>query len=193
MVVPARKVEIECLYDRGVHLEIRRIDGSLTRRGHGIEPEEGVIGVGVRVIERLAPDRTADADQIKAAYRKKAKEFHPDRNPGNKAAEEKFKDVSEAYAVLSDEAKRKKYDTFGAENFAQSYSSEDILRDFNVDDILSQFGMRGSGWGNFGGRGRSRVNVNVSGGGAPTGSVFDDLFSAFGNGAGGRKIGRAHV
>jgi curved DNA-binding protein len=130
----------------------------------------------------LGVPKTANADQIKAAYRKKAKEFHPDRNPGDKSAEDKFKEVSEAYAVLSDEAKRKKYDTFGAENFAQSYSSDDILRDFNIDDILSQFGMRGSGWGNFGGRARSRVNVNVAGGSGSSSSIFDDVFSGFGGG-----------
>ena len=134
----------------------------------------------------LGVAKTADADQIKAAYRKKAKEFHPDRNPGDKSAEDKFKDVSEAYAVLSDDAKRKKYDSFGAENFAQAHSTDDILRDFNIDDILSQFGMRGSGWGNFGGRGRARVNVNTSTGGGGS-SIFDDLFSGFGGGGGAPK------
>lgn len=121
----------------------------------------------------LGVAKTADADAIKKAYRHAAKKFHPDRNPGNKEAEEKFKDVSEAYAVLSDEQKRKKYDTYGAEDFAQSYSTEDIFRDFNVDDILSQFGRRGSGWG---GSAKVRRGPGEAGAGSGSGSIFEELF-----------------
>lgn len=126
----------------------------------------------------LGVAKTADADAIKKAYRQAAKKFHPDLNPGNKAAEEKFKDVSEAYAVLSDEQKRKKYDAYGAEDFAQSYSTEDIFRDFNVDDILNQFGMRGSGWG--GSAKFRRGPGGVAPGGAPAGggSIFEELFGS---------------
>lgn len=134
----------------------------------------------------LGVTKEATPDAIKKAYRKMAMQYHPDRNPGDKTAEDKFKDVSEAYAVLSDEAKRKKYDTFGAEGFAQNYSTEDIFRDFNMDDILSQFGMKGSGWGGsfkFR-RGAAETPGGVPGGaGGPGGaSIFEDLFG----GGGGR-------
>lgn len=64
----------------------------------------------------LGLDRTASADEIKSKYRKLAMKYHPDRNPDNKAAEEKFKEITEAYEVLSDEKKRREYDTFGNTN-----------------------------------------------------------------------------
>lgn len=63
----------------------------------------------------LGVEKTATQDDIKKAYRKLAKKFHPDMNPGNKRAEEKFKEISEAYEVLGDEQKRKKYDMFGSQ------------------------------------------------------------------------------
>src|SRR5512136_1788051 len=63
--------------------------------------------------ETLGVDRQASAAEIKAAYRRLALQYHPDRNPGDRAAEEKFKEVSVAYAVLSDESKRTHYDRFG--------------------------------------------------------------------------------
>ena len=84
----------------------------------------------------LGVERTADASEIKKAYRRLAMKYHPDRNPDDAQAEERFKKVSEAYAVLSDDNKRKQYDTFGDTRFHQQFSTEDILRDFNIDDIL---------------------------------------------------------
>ncbi|MDR2708387.1 MAG: molecular chaperone DnaJ [Elusimicrobiota bacterium] len=67
--------------------------------------------------ETLGVPKSATADQIKSAYRKLALQYHPDKNPGDKAAEEKFKEINEAYDVLSDEKKKKQYDTFGQEAF----------------------------------------------------------------------------
>ena len=84
----------------------------------------------------------APAD-IKKAYRKLAMKYHPDRTQGDKAGEEKFKKISEAYAVLSDPEKKKQYDTFGSETFRQRYSQEDIFRGFDLGDILKEFGMGG--------------------------------------------------
>ncbi|MFM7857836.1 MAG: DnaJ domain-containing protein, partial [Flammeovirgaceae bacterium] len=63
--------------------------------------------------EILGVNKTATAEEIKKAYRKVAIQFHPDKNPGNKEAEEKFKEAAEAYEVLSDETKRAQYDRFG--------------------------------------------------------------------------------
>src|ERR671939_456073 len=64
--------------------------------------------------DTLGVKKNASADEIKKAYRKLASKYHPDRNPGDAAAEEKFKDVQNAYDVLSDAEKRKQYDTFGS-------------------------------------------------------------------------------
>jgi curved DNA-binding protein len=72
----------------------------------------------------LGVAKTASADEIKKAYRKLALKYHPDKNPGDKQAEEKFKEISEAYAVLSDPEKRQQYDTFGSTGFRQRYSQE---------------------------------------------------------------------
>jgi curved DNA-binding protein len=83
-------------------------------------------------------------EEIKKAYRKQAMKYHPDRNEGDTKAESKFKDISEAYAVLSDKKKRREYDQFGSEGFHQKFSQEDIFRDFDVNDILRGFGFGGN-------------------------------------------------
>lgn len=95
----------------------------------------------------LGVDRKASTEDIKKAYRKLAFKWHPDRNPDNKAqAEEMFKKISEAYAVLSDEEKRKQYDMFGsADQFRQRYSQEEIFRGFDLNEILRSFGFDFSG------------------------------------------------
>ena len=91
----------------------------------------------------LGVSKTATEEDIKKAYRKLALKYHPDRNPGNKEAEEKFKQINEAYAVLSDPEKRKQFDQFGMGGFQQRYSEEDIFRGFNVGDLFKDLGFGG--------------------------------------------------
>ena len=98
----------------------------------------------------LGVDKNASEGEIKKSYRKLAMKYHPDHTKGDKGAEEKFKKISEAYAVLSDKEKRKEYDTFGAEGFGQRFSQEDIFRGFDFGDIFKEFGFGGSSF--FGGR-----------------------------------------
>jgi curved DNA-binding protein len=103
--------------------------------------------MAVDYYKTLGVDKGAGVDDIKKAYRKLALKHHPDRNPSDKKkAEEKFKEISEAYAVLSDPEKRKQYDEFGTDAFRQKFTQEDIFRDFDINDIL-----RGFGFGNLGG------------------------------------------
>lgn len=74
--------------------------------------------------ETLGVSKNATADEIKSAYRKLAMKYHPDRNPGDKVAEEKFKEITAAYEVIGDENKRKQYDSFGSTNYGYSNSSQ---------------------------------------------------------------------
>ncbi|CAK8723025.1 hypothetical protein GCAAIG_12700 [Candidatus Electronema halotolerans] len=120
----------------------------------------------------LGVAKTASADEIKKAYRKLALKYHPDKNPGSKEAEAKFKEINEAYAVLSDEKKRKEYDMYGAAGFQQRYSQEDIFRNFDLNDIFKQFGFNMGGGG-----GRSSFRFSSGGGGNPF-----DFFSQAGDG-----------
>jgi len=99
----------------------------------------------------LGVNKTASESEIKKAYRKLAMKYHPDHTKGDRDAEETFKKISEAYAVLSDKEKRKQYDTFGSAGFQQRYSQEDIFKGFDFESILNEmFG----GSGRFGGGGR---------------------------------------
>ena len=112
--------------------------------------------------EQLGVAKTATQDEIKKAYRKLAVQFHPDKNPGNKEAEEKFKECTEAYEVLSDEQKRAKYDQFGHRAFAP-----------------------GGGFGGGGGGGFHHVDLEEAlrtfmgafGGGGGGGSIFENMFA----------------
>jgi len=101
--------------------------------------------------EILGVPKSSTPDEIKNAYRKLALKYHPDRNK-SPDAEEKFKEMSEAYAVLSDDEKRKQYDTYGREGVYQRYGPEDIFRGANFQDIFRDMGF---------------------------GFGFDDIFSSF--------------
>jgi curved DNA-binding protein len=91
--------------------------------------------------ETLGVSKSVSADEVKKAYRKLAMKYHPDRNKGNKQAEEKFKEINEAYAVLSDAEKRKQYDQVGAGEFRQRYTQEDIFRNFDFGNLSREFGF----------------------------------------------------
>lgn len=119
--------------------------------------------------EVLGIERSATAEEIKKAYRKNALKFHPDKNPGDAEAEKKFKEISEAYEVLSDDKKRQTYDRYGKEAFAgmggaqQAYGHAGFA---SMEEALRTF------MGAFGGMG--------------TDSPFESYFGGFGGGGGGR-------
>jgi molecular chaperone DnaJ len=106
----------------------------------------------------LEIDREATKEDIKKSYRKLAMKYHPDKNPDDKESEEKFKDISEAYSVLSDDNKKSRYDQFGSvDGFESGFNMDDFMGGFNINDIFGGFGdVFGGGVGNpFG---RRRVN-----------------------------------
>ena len=112
----------------------------------------------------LGIEKGASADEIKKAFRKLAVKYHPDRNPNDKSSEDKFKEINEAYAVLSDPKKKEQYDTFGSSGFHQQYSQEDIFRGFDFGNAYKDMG---------------------GGGGAGAEDIFSRLFGgSFGRGGG---------
>ncbi len=123
--------------------------------------------------EILGVDRNASSEEIKKAYRKQALKYHPDRNPGDASAEEKFKEAAEAYEVLSDTEKKSRYDQFGHAGLGNSGNGfgsggmniEDIFAHFG--DIFGDFGFGGFGSGRSRGRQTARgtnlrVKVNLT-------------------------------
>src|SRR5215831_20587173 len=118
--------------------------------------------------EILNVQKSATLEEIKKAYRKVAMQYHPDRNPGDKAAEEKFKEAAEAYEVLSDVDKRAKYDRYGHQAFTPGmggFHGSNV----NMEDIFSQFGdifgddIFGSFFGGSGRRGAAGRSRGIRG------------------------------
>ena len=111
--------------------------------------------------EVLGVERNANADEIKKAYRKAAIKYHPDKNPGDKEAEEKFKEAAEAYDVLSNQDKRARYDQFGHAGMGGAagggFGGGGFGGGFSMEDIFSQFGdIFGGHFGGFSSRGGGR-------------------------------------
>jgi len=129
--------------------------------------------------EVLGVSRSADKDEIKKAYRKLALKYHPDKNPDNKDAEEKFKEANEAYEVLSNDDKRRRYDQFGHAGVGSSAASGGGPGGAGYGDINDIFSAFNDMFGGGGGRARS--------GGSPFGG-FEDVFGGgFSGGGGGRR------
>lgn len=129
--------------------------------------------------ETLGVNEKASPDEIKKVYRNLAKKYHPDANPNNKAAEEKFKEISEAYYVLSDPKKRREYDSYKQTGTAGAYGGGSAggfqgAQGFNFEEILRAF--RGS---QPGGGGR-RVHVRFGGGMRGFEDVLGDIFGGGG-------------
>lgn len=127
----------------------------------------------------LGITKNAGAAEIKKAYRKLALKYHPDKTKGDKAMEDKFKKISEAYAVLSDPEKKNQYDTYGSADFQQRFSQEDIFKNFDLGDILKDFGFGGSrggrGFSSAFGKGGQRGGPGMGGN-----SFFQNMGGGFG-------------
>lgn len=131
--------------------------------------------------EVLGVDKSASTDDIKRAYRKKAMQYHPDRNPGDKAAEEKFKEVGEAYEVLSDENKRARYDQFGFQGVDPNFGGAGA-GGYGGFSGFDGFGDLGDIFGEFFGGGTRRSPQNTPRRGENVGTRLDLTFeeAAFG-------------
>jgi len=124
----------------------------------------------------LGVKRGASEAEIKKAYRRLAKQYHPDKAKGDKNAEEMFKKVSEAYAVLSNKEKRAQYDQFGHDAFRQRFSQEDIFGGADFRDVFREFGFGDDIFGQIFGGGRGGRVRFESGPGGMGGFRFDEMF-----------------
>ena len=133
--------------------------------------------------EVLGINRSADEKEIKRAYRKLAKKYHPDMNPGDKQAEQKFKEITEAYNVLSDEEKKKLYDQYGfaafEEGFGQGGFDQGGFKQGGAGSGFGSGGFRSSGFGNGG------YQEYHFEGGDDMGDIFGDMFKNMFHGQGG--------
>ena len=116
----------------------------------------------------LGVSEDASIGEVKKAYRRLAVKHHPDKNPGNKKdAEEKFKDISEAYYVLGDKKRKEEYDVFRRGGFRGAYAG---ANGFDFDDLVRQFGAGSAGWSRRGSRGRYSIFSDI----------FGDMVGGFG-------------
>ena len=134
--------------------------GAAARRPGADGPRRG--NVATSFYETLGVPKNASADELKKAYRKLARQYHPDKNPGDAEAEAKFKEIQSAYDVLSDPEKRKQYDTFGSTNGLPGPTNVDF-GDFDLGDIFGGLfgGGRGRGAGRSSPRGQRGSDVEV--------------------------------
>ena len=118
----------------------------------------------------LGVSESASAGEIKKVYRTLAKKYHPDANPGNKTAEEKFKEISEAYYVLSDDKKRRDYDSFKKSGFRQGPSGSQGFQGaqgFDFEELLRGFRAQSGGFRSGPGGGGMGIFESLFGGGIP--------------------------
>jgi molecular chaperone DnaJ len=128
--------------------------------------------------EVLGVSRTAGGDEIKSAYRKMALQYHPDRNPGDHECEERFKECSEAYSVLSDQQKRATYDRFGHDAFTNGGGGQSSgFQQVDISDLFGEMFGFGDLFGNAGGRGSQRSRAQRGN------DIREDLTISFENAA----------
>lgn len=146
----------------------------------------------------LEVDRNADEKTIKNSYRKLVKKYHPDANPGDKTAESKFKDVSEAYAILGDPKKKKIYDKYGYEAFSSGMNPEEYAKrmDEATKGGFGGFGTNGGfegftrSGGTNNGNGSYTYHFTSNGNGQDFSDMFGDIFGDMFRGSGNRSSGR---